>query len=352
VKIAQVAPLIESLPPRGYGGVERIVYYLTEELVRLGHDVTVYANGESTTSAKQELVWPTALRVVTRSTQRDAAFVLLLEEAFGDERFDIIHSHLDFLAFPLARRCLSPVLTTVHGHLNLPELQAVYSQFPDLPLVSVSEAQRLSYPTSNWVRTIYHGLPAELYSFHPGPGRYLAFLGRISPEKQPDSAIAVARRTGVPLRIAAKIDPVDQEYFDKVIRPALADPLVEFVGEITDTEKNAFLGEALAVLCPFTPEAFGLVLVEALACGTPVIAYRHGSFLEIIDEGVTGFLCPDAQGMVDAVHRLQRIDRRQCRATFEKRFTLARMVREYLEVYQLIKSGRKPPGHEAKDYAR
>lgn len=263
---------------------------------------------------------------------------MMLEQSFGADarRFDIIHSHLDFLGFPLTRRCSTPVLTTMHGRLDLPEIGPVFDTYPDLPVVSISDAQRMPVPQANWVGTVYHGLP-DIYSFHPGPGSYLAFLGRISPEKRPDHAIEVAKRVGMPLRIAAKVDPADREYFETQIERLLEHPLIEYVGEITDGEKCDFLGEAAAVVCPYDwPEPFGLVLIEALACGTPVLAYRRGSIPELIEDGVTGYICEDVTGMVSAVERVPLIERRRCREAFEERFMVRRMAEDYLALYERI----------------
>jgi glycosyltransferase involved in cell wall biosynthesis len=334
MNIAQVCHVWESVPPKQYGGTERVVSYLTEELVRLGHTVTLFASGDSTTTARLEAVCPTAIRFTPGVMVRDASLALLLERAFGSShRFDVIHSHLDFLAFPFTRRCPTPVVTTLHGRLDLPELQSVYAEFKECPLVSISYSQRGPCPFAHWHANVYHGLPQDQYAFDPRPGQYLAFIGRLSPEKRPDQAVRIAERVGLPLRIAAKIDPVDREYVEGVMKPLLSHPLVEYVGEITDDEKNAFLGEAMAVLCPYQPEPFGLVLIEALACGTPVITYGHGSFPEMIDDGRTGFLCRDVDDMVAAVTRLPSLDRRDCRSEFEQRFTVERMAAQYVQVY-------------------
>ncbi|MDQ6732526.1 MAG: glycosyltransferase family 4 protein [Nitrospirota bacterium] len=334
MNIAQVCHVWESVPPRQYGGTERVVSYLTEELVRLGHTVTLFASGDSTTTAHLEAVCPTAIRFTPGVMARDASLALLLERAFGtSHRFDVIHSHLDFLAFPLTRRCRAPVVTTLHGRLDLPELQSLYAEFKECPLVSISYSQRGPCPFAHWHANVYHGLPQDQYAFHPHPGQYLAFIGRLSPEKRPDQAVRIAERVGLPLRIAAKVDPVDREYIEGIMKPLLSHPLVEYVGEITDAEKDAFLGEAMAVLCPYQPEPFGLALIEALACGTPVITYRHGSFPEMIDDGRTGFLCRDVDDMVVAVMHLSSLDRRDCRAAFEQRFTVERMAEQYVQVY-------------------
>lgn len=343
MRIAQVSHLTESVPPKRYGGAERIVSYLTDELVRLGHDVTLFASGDSRTTARLEAVYPEALRIADEFG-RSARLTVLLERVFrAADDFDIIHSHLDFWTFPLVRRCSTPVVTTVHGKINLPEIKQVFKEFSEIPLVSISDAQRKPCPWANWKATIHHGLPEHLYRFSEGPGRYLAFLGRVSPEKGPEEAIEIAKRVDIPLKIAAKIDPADREYFHAVIKPLMADGLVEYLGEITDEEKNEFLGQALALLCPFRPESFGLVLVEALACGTPVVAYRHGSFPEIIDHGITGFLCGTAEDMIEAIPLVSRLDRYRCRLAFEARFTASRMASTYLDVYEeMVMAGRTP----------
>jgi glycosyltransferase involved in cell wall biosynthesis len=342
MRIAQVSPLWESVPPKLYGGTERVVSYLTEELVRLGHAVTLFASGDSQTAAHLEAMCPQALRLHQGILNRDAPIVLQCEEAFGSKRdFDIIHSHLDFLAFPVARRCASPVLTTIHGRLDLPELVPVYRQFSEHPLVSISDAQRTPIAWANWLGTVYHGLPRDLYRFQPAEGRYLAFLGRIAPEKCPDHAIRLAKATGIPLRIAAKVDPADQDYFHAKIEPMLDDPLIEFIGEIGDAEKNDFLGEALALVCPYDwPEPFGLVFIEALACGTPVLAYRRGSVPEIVEHGHTGLISDNLQEMIASVDGIHALDRRRCREAFEERFTVQRMVRDYLSLYEKILDSR------------
>ena len=345
MKIAQVSPLWESVPPKLYGGTERIVSYLTEELVRMGHEVTLFASGDSKTSARLEAVCPFALRLNTGLFNRDAPLVMLQERSLGAEgEFDVIHSHLDFLGFLLARRSARPVLTTLHGRLDLPELAPVFREYGELPLVSISDAQRLPLPWATWKATIHHGLPRDLYSFHPQPEGYLAFLGRISPEKRPEHAIQLAKQTGMPLRIAAKVDPADRLYFQAEIEPLLDHPLIEFIGEITDEEKNDFVGKALALVCPYDwPEPFGLVLIEALACGTPVLAYRRGSIPEVIDDGITGFVCETLSEMREAVERIGSIDRRRCRAAFEHRFTADRMARDYVALYERIFEQRSVP---------
>lgn len=347
MKIAQIAPLFESVPPKLYGGTERIVSYLTEELVRQGHDVTLFASGDSQTLARLWASSPQAFRSQSGAVNRDVPMILMQEQVFGVDagRFDIIHSHLDFLGFPLSRRCATAVLTTLHGRLDLPELVPMYGEYADMPVVSISNAQRTPLPNANWQGTVYHGLP-ELYTFHPNPGSYLAYLGRICPEKRPDHAIEIAKRVGIPIRIAAKIDPLDREYFETKIAPLLDHPLVEYLGEVTDAEKCDLLGNAVAVLCTYDwPEPFGIVLIEALACGTPVLAYRCGSIPEIIEDGVTGFICDDLDGMVAAIDRLPLIRRQRCRDSFKTRFTVERMVQDYLAIYQRMAAAVRPMVH-------
>ena len=336
MKIAQVVHLGVSIPPEQYGGTERVVSYLTEELVRLGHDVTLFASGDSTTTAK---LVPMCERALTRTpfVNRDALLTHMLEHVWNvSNEFEIIHSHLDFIGFPFARRSKVPVITTLHGYLGAPELAGVYREFLEIPLVSVSYSQRAPFPFNNWKANVYHGLPADRYQFHPRPKGYLAFLGRMSPEKSPDVAIRIAKALDMPLKMAAKVDPLDREYFETEIKPLLADPLIQFIGEITDNEKAEFLGDASAVICPHQPESFGLVLIEALGCGTPVVTYRHGSFPELVDHEATGFLCTDEQEMVQAVRRIGDIDRSRCRRAFEERFTAEHMTNHYVQVYERI----------------
>jgi glycosyltransferase involved in cell wall biosynthesis len=348
MRIAQVAPLWESVPPKLYGGTERIVSYLTEKLVRMGHDVTLFASGDSLTDARLEPICPQALRLNTGIFNRDAPLIMLQERALGSTgEFDVVHSHLDFLGFPLARRNQQPVLSTLHGRLDLPELEPVFREYAEMPLVSISDAQRRPLPWANWQATIHHGLPRDLYTFQAQPEGYLAFLGRLAVEKRPDHAIELAKRTGLPLRIAAKVDPADRQYFLSEIEPLLDHPLIEFIGEISDAEKNDFIGNAAALVCPYDwPEPFGLVLIEALACGTPVLAYRRGSIPEIIEDGMTGFVCENLAEMAGAVRRIPFIDRRRCRAAFEDRFTADRMAEDYLCVYRqlLEKTGEAESG--------
>jgi len=346
MKIAQLSPLWESVPPQLYGGTERIVSYLTEELVRQGHDVTLFASGDSKTRAQLQTCCPRALRLHDTSLiNRDAPLLLMQERALGaaSAQYDIIHSHLDFLSFPMSRRAHAPVVTTLHGRLDLPEFQPIFNEYSEMPVVSISNAQRKPLPQANWAGTVYHGIPKNLYSLHERPGSYLAFLGRISPEKCPDHAIEIAKRVGIPLRIAAKVDPADQAYFKQKIERLLDHPLVEYVGEINDAEKNDFLGEAAALLCPYDwPEPFGLVLIEAMACGTPVLAYRQGSIPEIIDHGVTGYICDNIGEMAQAVAGLSLIDRARCREIFEQRFTVERMAKDYVAIYENMAAAHRP----------
>jgi glycosyltransferase involved in cell wall biosynthesis len=353
MRIAQLAPLAESVPPKQYGGTERIVSYLTEELVRQGHDVTLFASGDSQTTARLAPMCREGLRKTNGVSNPQAPFTMMLEKTFSSaHEFDLFHSHLDFLAFPLARRCGTPVLTTLHGRLDLPELKPIFAEFLDCPLISISDAQRKPLAWANWQQTIHHGLPEHLYSFHPNSGSYLTFVGRLTPEKRPDHAIEIARRVGMPLKIAAKVDPVDREYFRSVIEPLLSDPLVEYVGEVTDAEKNDLIGNAYALVAPFDwPEPFGLVFIEALACGTPVLAYRRGSVPEIIDDGHTGIICDSMEHMVKAVPSISAIDRQHCRLAFEQRFTVERMVQDYLKAYQyLINLPEGLPGRSLDNY--
>jgi glycosyltransferase involved in cell wall biosynthesis len=346
MKIAQVAPLVESVPPKLYGGTERIVSYITEELVRLGHEVTLFASGDSKTAGQLRPVGTCALRQESTMSIPQAPLTLLLEEVFQSaDDFDLIHSHLDFLPFPLARRCETPLLTTLHGRLDLPELVPVFRKYPEMPLISISHAQRQPLPWANWASTIYHGLPKDLYTYHPKSGDYLAFVGRLTPEKRPDQAIEAAKRAGIPLRIAAKVDPTDQAYFDAVIRPLLDHPLIEYIGEINDAEKDDFIGNAYAILAPFDwPEPFGLVFIEALACGTPIVAYRRGSLPELINQGITGMTCNTFDDLVNAIEQVPNLDRRLCRQDFEERFTVERMVQYYLRVYRELTSQEETDG--------
>lgn len=342
MRIAQVSPLYESVPPSYYGGTERVVSYLTEELVRQGHDVTLYASGDSITSAR--LMAPTrrSLRLDNDCVDQLAHHVLMLELVARDAAaYDVIHFHCDYLHYPLSRRLPVSHVTTLHGRLDLPDLVPLYREFRDVPVVSISNSQREPLSWANWQATVYHGLPPDLYRFRERPGSYLAFLGRISPEKRVDRAIEIAQRIGMPLQIAAKVDAVDREYFEDRIAPLLRSPCVEYVGEIGDGEKDDFLGNAHALLFPIDwPEPFGLVMIEALACGTPVIAYRRGSVPEVLDHGVTGFVVTGLEDAVRAAEQVARLDRGRCRQVFEERFTVSRMARDYVTVYETLRSGR------------
>jgi glycosyltransferase involved in cell wall biosynthesis len=338
LRIAQVSPLYERVPPALYGGTERIVSYLTEELVRRGHQVTLFASGDSSTRAKLVAPAPRALRLDSGVNDELASHIVEMAQVFEHAQdFDVIHAHVGYLAFPFARFTQGPSLHTLHGRLDLPSIYPVFRYFRDEPLVSISHAQRLPLKGLGvtWAGTVHHGLPLADYPYSPRGGRYLAFLGRISPEKRPDLAIALAKRVGLPLKIAAKVDPVDRAYFEREIQPLLGHPLIEFVGEIGEEEKASFLGDALALVFPIDwPEPFGLVMIEALACGTPVIARRCGSVPEIIVSGRTGFIADTLEGMELSVRRLDRIDRAKCRREVEARFTVERMVDGYEALYR------------------
>lgn len=338
MKIAQVAPLFESVPPKYYGGTERVVSYLTEELVRQGHEVTLFASGDSVTKAHLVAPCRRSLRLDKNCVDQLAHHILMLEMVFKQaHRFDIIHFHIDYLHFPLSRRHNIPHVTTLHGRLDIPDLVPLYREFGEMPVVSISNSQREPLPWLNWRGTVYHGLPEDLYTFREEHGKYLAFLGRIAPEKRVDRAIEIAKRTGIPLKIAAKVDKVDKEYFETVVQPLLRDPLIEYLGEIGDGEKNEFLGNAYALLFPIDwPEPFGLVMIEAMACGTPVIAYRRGSVPEVLEEGVTGFIVQGLEDAVEAVYKVRNINRRRCREVFEERFSATRMTRDYLNIYKQL----------------
>jgi glycosyltransferase involved in cell wall biosynthesis len=338
MKIAQVAPLYESVPPTMYGGTERVVSYLTEELVRQGHDVTLFASGDSVTSARLIAPCERSLRLDPDCVDQMAHHILMLEQVYHQfNTFDIIHFHIDYLHFPVSRRQRIPHITTLHGRLDIPDLQALYREYKDMPVVSISESQRTPIPAVNWQGTVYHGLSEDLYSCNDAPGKYLAFLGRISPEKRIDRAIEIAILSGLPLKIAAKVDRVDREYFTELIEPMLDHPLIEYIGEIGDNDKQEFLSNASALLFPIDwPEPFGMVMIEAMACGTPVIAWPNGSVPEIIEDGVNGFVVESIESAVDAVRRLSEIDRRTCRSVFEQRFSAQRMAQGYVDIYERL----------------
>lgn len=337
MKIAQVAPLYESVPPKFYGGTERVVSHLTEELVRQGHDVALFASGDSITAASLRPMCPRALRLEGANIIDPLALHIRMIEAVAREArdFDVLHFHIDYLHFPVSRRQRVATLTTLHGRLDIPELHPIYREFADMKLVSISDSQRMPMPWANWLGTVHHGVPERLYKLHEHPGKYLAFLGRISPEKRVDRAIEIAKRVGMPIRIAAKIDAVDREYFHSKIERLFDDPLVEYIGEIGELEKSKFLGNAYALLFPIDwSEPFGLVMIEAMACGTPTIAYRRGSVPEVLDEGITGYIVDNLDGAVAAVQRAASLDRRICRRVFEERFSSRRMCLDYLELYK------------------
>jgi glycosyltransferase involved in cell wall biosynthesis len=338
MRIAQVAPLYESVPPRLYGGTERVVSWLTEELVRLGHEVTLFASGDSKTTA--QLV-PACSRALWRDEHcRDTLphHVRLMELVFADaSRFDVLHFHCDYLHFPLLRRQPCASVTTLHGQVHVPDVGDLLAEYAEVPLVSISDNQRRPIPRANWQGTVHHGLPRDLHTFRDGSGGYLAFLGRASPEKGLDRAIDIARLAGMPLKIAAKVYPEERDYFHTTLAPLLEEsrPGVEFIGEVGGQEKDAFLGHARAVLFPICwPEPFGLVMIEALACGTPVIAFSNGSVPEIIEDGVTGFIVQTVEEAAQAARRVNWLDRRRCRQSFEERFDAGRMARDYLEIYR------------------
>ncbi len=345
LRIAQVAPLFESVPPRLYGGTERVVAYLTEHLVARGHDVTLFASGDSVTRAR--LVAPVARALRLDGATRDGIAPHLLElelvtQAAQAGLFDVVHAHVDYLSFPHQRRLATPVVTTLHGRLDLPELPPLYQQFGEVPVVSISDAQRRPLPAARWVGTVHHGLPRDLYRLHPHPGDYLAFVGRISPEKGLPDAVRIALACDMPLRIGAKVDPADWAYFEREVRPLLDHPLIEFVGEVDEASKEELLGGARALLFPIDwPEPFGLVVIEALACGTPVIARPRGSIPELLRHGATGFLFEELDEACRAVQALDAIDRTECRQEFERRFTVERMVADYLTIYRTLVSVRR-----------
>ena len=348
MRIAQIAPLMESVPPRLYGGTERIVSYVTDELVRLGHDVTLFASGDSVSTATLVPCATIALRLDSNVRDFIPYYMLMLDRVreLADE-FDILHFHIDQFHFPLFRPIAHRTVTTLHGRQDLHDLKPLYLGFGDMPLVSISENQRRPVLNSNFVATVYHGIPADLLSanYHPRGG-YLAFLGRISPEKRPDRAIQIAQAAGIPLKIAAKVDRVDEAYFREQIEPLLSLPGIEFLGEINDRGKAKFLGEARALLFPVDwQEPFGLVMIEAMACGTPVLAFRCGSVPEIIDPGVTGAIVESMEEAVQVLPRVLSLDRRRVRRRFEQRFTAGRMARDYVQVYRSLLGRERPVQH-------
>jgi len=341
MRIAQIAPLYEAVPPKLYGGTERVISWLSEELVMLGHEVVLFASGDSVTSAKLEPMWPKALRLDGAVREPNALHATMLEHVFNRAAdFDLLHFHMDFYPFSLFARQSTPFVNTLHGRLDLPEHQPVFTTFASTPVVSISDSQRRPVPHAGWVRTVHHGIPENLLTPRPVSPSYLAFLGRISPEKRLDVAVHIAERCGIPLKIAAKVDKADRDYFEAEIRHLLARDYVEYVGEISDKEKSEFLSGAVALILPIDwPEPFGLVMIEAMACGTPVIAFNRGSVPEVVEDGVTGFIVEDETSAVGAVRRLGQLSRPAIRRRFEQRFTARRMAQDYLEVYRrLIKA--------------
>ncbi len=343
MRIAQIAPLYEAVPPKFYGGTERVVCYLTEGLVALGHEVTLFASGDSETAANLEAAWPRALRLDPAIRDPIAPHALLMERVMRRAgEFDVLHFHNEYLPFSLFSRQPTPWLNTLHGRLDMIEYQGIFDVFSQVPLVSISDSQRRPLPQANFVGTVLHGLPENLLTPRPATPGYLAFLGRISPEKRPDRAIRIARAAGIPLKIAAKVDNADREYFETVIKPMLDGPGVELIGEINEAQKPDFLSGAIALLMPIDwPEPFGLVMIEAMACGTPVIAVNRGSVPEVIDDGISGFIVEDETGAIGAVERLGELDRKRVRAQFERRFTAKRMALDYLALYRAIAEPRQ-----------
>ena len=349
MRIAQIAPLAESVPPKLYGGTERVIAWLIEELVELGHDVTLFASGDSRTRAKLVPGWPRALRLGRPRSDPSAAQAVLLEAvAQQAAEFDVIHAHIDWLHLPLLSLLGVPFLTTLHGRLDLPGLPDLVRRFPEVPFVSISDNQRVPLPGANWLGTIYHGLPAD--SLRPSfePGAYLAFLGRLTPDKGPEAAIRIARAAEMPLRIAAKLPRADTGYFKDKLQPQIDGDRVQLIGEVDDTAKEKFLAGAAALLFPIDwPEPFGLVMIEAMACGTPVIAFRSGSVPEIVDDGITGFIVDGEDEAVQAIKRLQELDRRKLRTVFEQRFTAKRMAQDYVRQYEALRAKPALPNERA-----
>jgi glycosyltransferase involved in cell wall biosynthesis len=348
MKIAQVAPLTEAVPPKLYGGTERVVAYLTDALVELGHEVTLFASGDSLTRAKLVSIWPRALRLdpIVRDYFAPLFIQLDMVGRHGSE-FDVVHMHLDYFGFPLLRQLEVASVTTLHGRLDLPELIPLYDHYGEMPVVSISDSQRGPLPNANYVATVLHGLPRDLLRKGEGKGGYVAFLGRISPEKAPDAAIRIAAAAGMPIKMAAKVDRVDEDYFKDVVEPLLASGDVEFIGEIAEHQKSDFLGGAAALIFPIAwREPFGLVMIEAMACGTPVIAFNNGSVPEVLTDGVTGFIVDNEAAAIEALTKLGTLDRERIRAEFDRRFTAHHMAQNYLDLYARLvrekKSGALP----------
>jgi glycosyltransferase involved in cell wall biosynthesis len=344
MRVAQIAPLTEAIPPKLYGGTERVISWLTEELVALGHDVSLFASGDSCTSATLVPIWPKALRLDGSVRDPCALHMMMLEQVRRRAaEFDFLHFHLDYYPFSLFCRQSTPFVTTLHGRLDLPEHQPAFTTFSSIPVVSISDAQRRPLPQARWVRTIHHGIPEQLFIPQAARTEYLACLGRISPEKGIDRAVRIAERSGLPLKIAAKVDKVDLDYFEEQIRPLLASPSVEYIGEISDREKPEFLSGAIALLAPIQwDEPFGLVMIEAMACGTPVIAFNRGAVPEVVDDGLTGFIVEDEISAVKALDRLSQLSRGAVRKRFEQRFAARRMAEDYLSVYRQLMEAADP----------
>jgi glycosyltransferase involved in cell wall biosynthesis len=338
MRIAQVSTLHESVPPRRYGGIERVVSWLTEELVAMGHDVTLFASADSRTRATLVASAPCAVRLVEDTADPQAFHFAMLEDvARASGQFDIVHFHTDYMGFPFTRRLTAAHVTTLHWRLDIPGLEPLYRRFADVPLVSISDAQRAPLPWAGWAGTVYHGMPTTLFPFYPHADGHLAFVGRIAPSKGPDAAIRIARRANVPLKIAAKIDQADRPFFERAVAPLIEAPFIEFEGELDDAGKERLLGGARGLLFPIDwPEPFGIAMIEALACGTPVIAYARGSVPEIVEDGVNGFIVRDEDEAAAAVARLSDIDRRACRESFERRFDAKRMARAYADIYERL----------------
>jgi glycosyltransferase involved in cell wall biosynthesis len=347
MRIAQVSPLHESVPPKLYGGTERVVSFLTEALVDLGHDVTLFASADSVTQATLVPCAPRALRLDDSCRDPLAHHLAMLEEVFSRAaEFDVIHFHLDYLSFPEARHCKVAHVATMHNRLDLPDLQPLFRAFADIPVVSISDSQQAPLPFANWCGTVYHGLPLDLYPFRQKPGKYLAFLGRVSPEKGVHRAVEIARRLDLPLKVAAKIDDRDRDFYEQQLKPLFAQPKVEFIGEIGEDEKGEFLGNAAALLFPIDwPEPFGLVMIEAMACGTPVVAFRRGAVPEVMRDGLSGYVVDTVDGAVEATTRVLELPRKRCRAYFEGRFSAPRMANDYVAVYERLLAATAPDGH-------
>lgn len=354
LRIAQIAPLIESVPPLKYGGTERVVYYLTEGLVRSGHDVTLFASGDSVTSARLVAPVPESLRLGSTAHSTIFMHMLMLSKVYDEMagKFDIIHSHLEYLTLPYAARSRTPTIMTMHGRLDMPDYADILKRYATLDYVSISDSQRKPAPGLNWAGTVYHGYPESLFRFNPDPGRYFVYLGRFSEEKRPDHAIMLANECKIHLKLAAKIDPADRLYFKERIEPLLESPYVEYVGEVDDIRKSELLRNAIALLNPIDwPEPFGLVMIEALACGTPVIVRRCGSSPEVITHGVSGFICDDKQDFINAIQNIDTISRASCRREFEQRFTLGHMTEKYEGLYRNIISSSNARHSGAQAYA-